>query len=73
MAESTVLDAHHHSDLPAVFLGWNLDELKALGLALALLVLWIAATALLGFAGLITVALLLVLSSFVAIVFISRG
>lgn len=61
------------SPLPAVVFGWNINELKALGIALALLVVWIGAAALFGFAGLITVALLLVLTSFVLIVTISRG
>lgn len=73
MAESSLADASHHAPLPAVVFGWNINELKALGIALALLVVWIGAAALFGFAGLITVALLMVLTSFVLIVTISRG
>ncbi len=73
MAETSLSHAHHHDELPAVFLGWNAEELKALGIALAVLVVWIGGFALIGFAGLIIPALLLVLGSFVAIILISRG
>ena len=74
MAETSLSDdAHHHDELPAIFLGWNAEELKALGIALAVLVVWIGGFALIGFAGLIIPALLLVLGSFVAIILISRG
>lgn len=73
MAESSLIDAHHHDDLPAVFLGWNMDELRALGLALAALLVWIGATALFGFGGLIIVALIFVATVMAAIVLVSRG
>ena len=73
MAETSLSDAHHHDELPAVFLGWNAEELKALAIALAVLAVWIGGFALIGFAGLIIPALLLVLGSFVAIILISRG
>ncbi len=73
MAESSLSDPHHHDDLPAVFLGWNMDELKALGLALAALLVWIGATALFGFGGLIIIALILVATVLAAIVVVSQG
>ena len=73
MAETSLSDAHHHADLPAVFLGWNSEELQALAIALAVLAVWIAGFAVIGFAGLIIPARLLVLGSFVCIVLISRG
>ena len=73
MAETSFSDAHHHDELPAIFLGWNAEELKALAIALAVLAVWIGGFALVGFAGLILPALLLVLGAFVAIILISRG
>jgi hypothetical protein len=73
MAETSFSDAHHHDELPAIFLGWNAEELRALAIALAVLAVWIGGFALVGFAGLILPALLLVLGAFVAIILISRG
>ena len=48
MAETSLSDAHHHADLPAVFLGWNAEELQALAIALAVRAVWIAGFAVIG-------------------------
>ncbi|MEM1151907.1 MAG: hypothetical protein AAGI03_15380 [Pseudomonadota bacterium] len=49
------------------------DLLKAYGIVGALAVIWIGATVLFGFAGLITVALIMVVSMFALLMLISRG
>jgi hypothetical protein len=49
------------------------DELKTFGLVGAVAGIWIAATVLFGFAGLITGALAMVAVMFVVLVIISRG
>ncbi len=52
---------------------WNGAELQALLLGLALIVVWVLATVLFGFAGLITVAVAFVAVLFAVLVMISRG
>lgn len=66
-----------HADDPTaekpVLFGWTRAELLTLLLAVAVVGVWALATAIFGFAGLITVALVFVAAVFVALVWISRG
>jgi len=76
MADVSLTDAHEHAHdhhLPAIAFGWNIQELKALGLALAVLLVWIGSVAVFGFPGLIVPALFLVLATFVVLIVISQG
>lgn len=52
---------------------WSKDELTTLGIAVALLGLLVVATALFGFYGLISVALLMVAGVFVILLLITQG
>lgn len=63
-------DEHHPAHRP---FHWRREELLALAIALATLVVWVGATALFGFGGFIAIALLLVAATFVVLVTISLG
>ncbi|MCA8880856.1 MAG: hypothetical protein KDA73_13080 [Rhodobacteraceae bacterium] len=71
MAGSSGDDTHDGDH--AVTKGWNREEMIALAIALAAVVVWGASILLFGFGGLIVPALLLVLLTFVVIITISRG
>ncbi len=65
----------HDDDSAArpVLFGWSRAEWQAVGLVLAVAVIWGGGYALFGFVGLIVPALLMVLAAFVLLVLISRG